>query len=142
MRLDIQDFAARLAIEIARGFIASGISLHEVDVQEPRSPGSHLPRPAHGRRVGSYVRSSARRCPGTGTYRSSPRRWFASRLGASTCSPSLRSPEISDSEAGDCSRDAIVVLSGPRDIVGRIARCRPFHAADLVEHRGEQPVEA
>src|SRR5271156_6072267 len=49
--------------------------------------------------------------------------------------------EISVGEAGDCNRDAIVILSGPRDVVGRIARCRPFHAVNLVEQR-EQPVEA
>src|ERR1700678_3154636 len=49
--------------------------------------------------------------------------------------------EIRVGEAGDCNRDAIVVLAGPRDIVGWIARYRAFHAADLVEH-GEQPVKA
>src|SRR5271155_565697 len=48
--------------------------------------------------------------------------------------------EISVGEAGDCNRDAVVVLAGPRDVVRWIARYRPFHAADLVEH-GEQPVE-
>src|SRR6202049_1843257 len=42
--------------------------------------------------------------------------------------------EISVSEAGDRNRDAIVVLAGPGDVVRRIARYRPFHAADLVEH--------
>src|SRR3984957_4576497 len=49
--------------------------------------------------------------------------------------------EISVGEAGDRDRNAIVVLAGPRDIVGWIAGCRRFHAADLVEH-GEQPVKA
>src|SRR5580704_14741423 len=49
--------------------------------------------------------------------------------------------EISVGEAGGRDRNAIVVLAGPRDIVGWIAGCRRFHAADLVEH-GEQPVEA
>src|ERR1700730_1782624 len=49
--------------------------------------------------------------------------------------------EISVGEASDCNRDAIVILAGPRDVVGRIARRRPFQAADLVEH-GEQSVKA
>jgi hypothetical protein len=49
--------------------------------------------------------------------------------------------EISVGEAGDCERDPIGVLSGPLDVVGRIAGYRAFHAVELVEH-GEHPVEA
>src|ERR1700716_1195965 len=48
--------------------------------------------------------------------------------------------EISVGEAGDCDRNAIGVLTGPPDIVGRIVR-QVFHAVELVEH-GEHPVEA
>ena len=49
--------------------------------------------------------------------------------------------EISVGEAGDCNRDAIGVLVGPRDIVGRIARHRSVHADELIERR-ENSVEA
>src|SRR5207247_7840794 len=41
--------------------------------------------------------------------------------------------EISVGEAGDCNRDAIGVLVGPRDIVGRIARHRSVHADEPIE---------
>src|SRR5258708_33163935 len=43
--------------------------------------------------------------------------------------------EISVGEAGDCNRDAIGVLAGPRDTVGRIARRRSGRADELTERR-------
>src|ERR1700730_11143259 len=112
---------------------------HEVDVQEPVLQDraldldmvGELEATLEGPRGDALVEQVAGLLLAVGLFLAADRQPILLRLDR----------EISVGEAGNCDRDAIGVLTGPLDIVGRIARHRAFHVVELVEH-GEHPVEA
>src|SRR5580704_9816101 len=112
---------------------------HEVDVEEPVLQAravdldivGELEATLEGSRGNALVEHLAGLFLGVGLLLAADRQLVLLRLDR----------EISVGEAGDCDRDAIGVLTRPLDIIGRIARHRAFHTAELVEH-GKHTVEA